>query len=189
MLRCGDVFRPQVGLCAEDMLGLFVGERGGRVEAVHFLHRYVTSYAEGFVLGIGGLEIVEVAIYVGRHNHVVSQPGRFDAAGCAAPGHNGGVRRHVTFQNLIPADNLPSFAVEELFDTCHAVALQAVFGRMPFVRFQAFRLDARLTFGTLRPAGTGSFVSADMYKPGREYFGDFRHYVFEELHGLFVADA
>ena len=123
------------------------------------------------------------------HNHVVSQPGGFDAAGCAAPGHNGGVRRHVTFQNLIPTDNLPSFAVEELFDTCHAVALQAVFGRMPFVRFQAFRLDARLTFGTLRPAGTGSFVSADMYKPGREYFGDFRHYVFEELHGLFVADA
>jgi hypothetical protein len=60
---------------------------------------------------------------------------------------------------------------------------------MLFVCFQAFRFDACLTFGALGPAGTGSFVSTDVYKLRREYLGDFCHYIFKKLHALFVADA
>ena len=171
------------------MFGLFFGKRSGRVETVYFLYRYVSAYAERFVFTVRSLEIVKIAVKIGCHNYVMSHLCSLDAAGCATPGHNGGIGRHVAFQYFVPTDNLPSFAVEELFDACHAIALQTVLGCMLFVCFQAFRFDAYLTFGALGPAGTGSFVSTDVYKLRREYLGDFCHYIFKKLHALFVADA
>ena len=60
---------------------------------------------------------------------------------------------------------------------------------MVLVGFQFFGSDTRLAFGTLFPTGAGSFVTADVDVFGREYINDFGHDIFEELHGLFVADA
>ncbi len=60
---------------------------------------------------------------------------------------------------------------------------------MVLVGFQFFGSDTCLAFGTLFPTGAGSFVTADVDVFGREYVNDFGHDIFEELHGLFVADA
>ena len=60
---------------------------------------------------------------------------------------------------------------------------------MVFIRFQPFRFDARLTFRTFFPSVTWSFIATDMYILWWEYFDDFTHYIFQELHGFIITDA
>ena len=150
-----NVFSPKIGLCTQDVFGLFFVQFGSRFKAVHFFYRQVSADGIRFILGLISLIVVKVAECVGGHHYVVAHLGGFDTSCTASPRHDCSVGGNVSFQNFIPADDLASLFVEVLLYACHTVALQTVFSRMFFVGFKSFSLDAGLALWTFLPTGTG----------------------------------
>ena len=171
------------------MFFLFFIQIESRIQTIHLFYGYISTDTQRFILGVCRLIIIEITIGIGRHNYIMSHLCRFYASRCSAPWHYCRIGGYIAFQNFVPADNPASLAVQELLDTCHAITLQAIFCGMFFISFQPFRFDTCLAFRTFFPTGTWSFIATDMYIFWWEYFDDFTHYVFQELHGFIITDA
>ena len=91
--------------------------------------------------------MVEVQDRRRRHHDVVPGPRRRDAAGGAAPGHDGRARGNAALEDLVPADQPASARVEEPADARDEPALQRRLVREP--ELADARLHARRRLPTV----------------------------------------
>ena len=108
---------------------------------------------------------------------------RLDPAFFTTPTHDRSVWSEPAHQDLVPADELTSLAIEIFLDTPYHVALELM------IVLEA--LDS-LTFGALgavTPVAHRSFVPADMNVLGGEECHDFIEDRLEEGEGLLVANT
>src|SRR5258708_9905749 len=100
--------------------------------------------------------MVERDIFSRGYDDVMILFGGIDASFFAPPAHHGRIRRQPTFEDLIPADDLPAFGIDVFFYPLHEIALQLI------LVFQPVVLDSFLAFGAGLPTVFGTFVPADM---------------------------
>lgn len=81
MIELGDEFGPQIALNAEDILPLMRVETLVRIERINHFDGQESADSPGFVLEVARRVVVQIAVRVGSHNHMVAALGRFDAAG------------------------------------------------------------------------------------------------------------
>ena len=119
----------------------------------------------------------------------MSQLGSFYSTSHSAPRHYGRIGCYVPFQDLVPANYLAPFTIEEFLCTLHAVTLQTVFRRMFSVSFQALCFDTCLALRTFGPTIAWSFVTSDVDILIREQVGYLAQYIFYKLHCFIVTNA
>ena len=180
------VLGPELGLAAEDVLGLWGAAKSFRdgVEAVDGLDR--AEAADAFVCWPfahfdSGCVLIVVKIGVGawRHHDIVPFFNRGDSVLPAAPEHHGGIGRETAFADFVPADDFSPFLYEHFVEAPDEVGLKLV------LVFEPFTLDHGLGEFGLFPLFFRSFVSADMDVGGREEGADFREDVVSKLEGFF----
>ena len=91
--------------------------------------KYIGNCNSALTMFIVGtiLTLVQVSIRAGSHNCVVSRFGGSDTTFHTTPGHHCCIGRESAFQDFIPTDDIPSFAVEIFLHAGDEVALQLFF--------------------------------------------------------------
>jgi len=179
-LRRRQIFAPQIGLRAEDVMCLVRRQiRRQRIEAINLLERQAAAgHAQGFALGIAGT-MIEIGV-ARIHDHVVPLLRGRDAALHAAPRHHGRARRQAAFENFIPADQLALVLIEKRFDAAQKITLHCMFV------LHAFALHQILHEGAFLPAPGRRLVAAEMDIAAGEQRDHFAQYAFEKLERRFV---
>ena len=188
LLECFDILRPQVGLCTDDVPLLVGGETvwHGFV-AVHMLQGQIATDGLGLVRLVGTLVVVEVQIGVGRHDNLVLQACRLNAAALAAPRHDGGVGGESALERLVPPNHLAAKLVEVLLGMAYEKTLQAFLGRVAAVGLQVFRCNARLTLRAALPHGFRTLVAAYVYILRREECHHLVKHIVDEMERFVIA--
>ena len=121
------VFVPYITLHTDDMFcHQFVSVIGNRIITIGLFQCLIS--ADGSRGGFGFfLILVQVSIRAGSHNCVVSRFGGSDTAFHTTPGHHSCIGCESAFQDFIPTDDIPSFAVEIFLHAGDEVALQLFF--------------------------------------------------------------
>jgi len=183
MLAVGDIFRPEVGLAAENVPGLFRGQNIGHgFEGIDAAERDVAADGQGLV-GRVPLIIVDVAVGGGGHDDVVPALGRGDAAFGAAPGHDGRPRGQPAFEDLVPADETLAHGVKDLLHPLDEIALELA------LVLQPLGFQAGLAGGAALPFGLVGLVAPDVDEWAGEESGDLDENILQELEGLLLARA
>ena len=126
---------------------------------------------------------------IGGHDHVVAELRGLDAARAAAPRHDDGVRRRLSFEYLVPADDAPAAFGQVFPDAVGHVPLQVVFGRIAVLVPEPQLADTRLAAGALLPAHLRALVAADMDQLRREQADHLVQHVLQEFEGLLLPGA
>src|SRR5687767_2844333 len=100
--------------------------------------------------------MIEVAPVAGSHDHIVILLGGSDASFFSPPAHDGSVWCETAFEDLIPADDLPAFAVQVFFHALDKITLQGV------LIFQSFGLHPFLATRAHFPLLFRTFISANV---------------------------
>ena len=120
---------------------------------------------------------------IGGEDDIVAFLGCLDSTLFATPAHDRSVGSETTHEDLIPADELTSLAVEVLLDTADHIALERMLVLEPLA------LHTCLTLGALAPVLHRSFVATDVDVLRGEDRHDFVEDIFEELEGLLIPDT
>ena len=188
MPEMGDVFRPDVGLHADDMLLLLRCQlRRQGLELIHALHGQETTNTHGLASDVLALVVVEIEVRRRCHNHIVALACRLDAAFRAAPTHDDGRLGDVAFQDLVPTDDTPSTGLHHLGHAVHHIALQVVFGGEFVVFLDAQFLDFGLALGALFPTHLGAFVTTNVDIGRRKHIHHLVQHILHKQHGLLVT--
>ena len=190
VLRRINVFCPDVGLNAENVLGFLGREVGSHgFEGIDRLRGRISADAEGLAVAFVGLIVVEIHRFVGGHNDVVTQFCGFRTRLGTAPRHNRRCVIDVAAQQLVPADESLALRVQELLDALREIALKMVFGALLALGLQSFLLNALLAELALFPAVARTLVAADVDVFRGEHVDDFGQHVFHEAERLLLTRA
>ena len=183
MLAGGNVFAPEVGLQAEDVGGLLRFDAvHHRVESIDVAERYQRPAGRGF-LADKVLVIIEIAVRIGRHNHVVPGGDGFLSALDPAPGLNGGMGGNAGFQDFVPADDATSPGPGVGIDVADQITLEFMDVLHAFLPHLFLAVDA------VFPVIHDGLIAADMDKLRGEEVKYLVQDAFQETEGLFPSRA
>ena len=183
-LRGVEVFGPEVGLCALDMVALVGGNslRDG-VVVVDLLQRSIAADSHRLDLGVSLIMVDIEASTTWGHDHVMTHIGRLDTTIFATPAHDGSRGGKTALEDLIPSDELLSMGSEHLLGTTDHIALELMFVLEPFI------LDTLLAVRAFLPAILGAFVPTDVEVFTGEERDYLVEYILDELEGRFLTSA
>ena len=190
MVERGDVFRPDVGLHADDVfLFLWRQQFGQRLELIHPRHRQVPPDAGRLAGDVLALVVVEIEMRRRSHNHVMAFASSLDASFGSSPTHDDGRLGDVAFEDLVPADDTTATGFHHLGHAVHHIALEIILLGKTLVALDAQFLDLLLALGALLPANLGAFVATDMDVGRGEEVHHLVEHILDKQHGLLVTGA
>ena len=133
----------------------------------------ITADRIGLRFGICLIEI-EIEVVARRHDHVMPHASRLDTAILTSPRHHRRLGSQAALQDLIPADQLASLALQEILRLMNHVALQLVH------RLHTHLAHQRLALRTAFPSLLARLVATDMHIFIGEKFDHLRQDILHE---------
>ncbi len=176
------VFGPVVALAAQHVPVVRRGNARAGIEGIRQVERQTAADVDVRIV-LETLVVVEIAVGVRRHHHVVVHLRRGDAAFGAAPAHHDRPGREAALEDFVPPERAPALLREVVHEVLRHPALEFGFG------LEAVGLHPRLALRARLPAHARSFVAADVDRRGGKERADLIQHVFVEADRVVVAGA